>query len=170
MASGKAQLVFQQMPLEMHPFAVGAAVAAECAGRQGKFWEMHDAMFADQKSLDAAALHASATKLKLNMKSFDACVADDTVATSLKASAQRAKDLSVSGTPTFFVGTMQADGRVKVTQRSLRELRDERPFTSAVDALTSGSSAANSGKRDNRHSTRSGQCERSDDCHCGFVS
>lgn len=114
--SGKVLFVFRHFPLPSHPFAPRATQAAECAGREQRFWEMHDLMFSDQTRLDGAALIERADRLKLDRSNFEACLnegADDRV----RAEMKQASALDVTGTPTFFVGLIQSDGLVKVTDR-----------------------------------------------------
>src|SRR5579862_3148561 len=66
--AGRVRLVFRHFPLEeAHPHALAAAEAAECAGGQGKFWEMHDLLFAHQEHLKLAHLHSYAEQLRLDM-------------------------------------------------------------------------------------------------------
>ena len=67
----KVRLVYMDFPLPMHTNALKAAQAARCAGDQGKYWEYHDALFADQSKLDKAGLKATADKLKLDGKKFE---------------------------------------------------------------------------------------------------
>ena len=117
-ASGKVLLAFHQFPLEsMHPFALKAAEGDVCAAKQGKAFEMHDLLFGDQANLDIASLQDRARKLNLNEKSFSACLdANDTV-NQVRQDQSGAKALGVVGTPTFFVGLLQSDGKVKVSKR-----------------------------------------------------
>src|SRR5262249_22720056 len=68
---GKVRLVFRHLPLtKVHPNAMIAAQAAVCADRQGRFWEMHDALYADQNALSADSLRETAGKLGLDTKIF----------------------------------------------------------------------------------------------------
>src|SRR5579872_7392041 len=65
---GRARFVFRHFPLEeVHPHALAAAQAAECAGGQGRFWEMHDLLFANQDHLKTNQLHSYAERLQLDM-------------------------------------------------------------------------------------------------------
>ena len=67
-SAGRIRFVFRHFPLEeVHPHALGAALAAECAGGQGKFWEMHDLLFANQDHLKPQNLHSYAERLQLDM-------------------------------------------------------------------------------------------------------
>ncbi|MCL5959195.1 MAG: thioredoxin domain-containing protein [Chloroflexi bacterium] len=72
---GQVALVYRHFPLQYHPFAVPAAEASEAAGEQGKFWEMHDLLFADQKHLALNDLQARASRLGLDMQQFDEAMA-----------------------------------------------------------------------------------------------
>jgi protein-disulfide isomerase len=114
--TGQLQLVFENLPLPMHAYAQKAAVAAECANEQRKFWQMHDGLFANQNQLDDAGLHERAKAIGLNLSQFEACLTSQ-VNDKITRSAQRAKALFINATPTFFIGTIQADGRVKVLRR-----------------------------------------------------
>jgi protein-disulfide isomerase len=102
------RLVFRHMPLaDLHPNAVEAARAAICADQQGRFWDMHDAMFKDQSALGADALKTTATRLGLDSQRFSTCL-DNAADTSgvLGADAKAAADLGINSTPYFFI-----DGR-----------------------------------------------------------
>jgi protein-disulfide isomerase len=114
--SGKVLLAFRELPLDIHPFAQKAAEGALCAGRQGKFWLFHDALFGDQQALDTPSLRGHAARLGLNAKAFDECLGGQTAAT-VAADRRNAESFEISGTPTFFVGTIVAPGRVKVADR-----------------------------------------------------
>src|SRR5579871_4457374 len=71
--ANRVQVAFRQFPLEeVHPHALAAAEAAECAGGQGKFWEMHDLLFANQEHLKLNQLQGYAGRLQLDMARFTA--------------------------------------------------------------------------------------------------
>jgi protein-disulfide isomerase len=97
------RLVWKNLPLTMHPHAHLAAEAAMAAGAQGKFWEMHDALFADQQHLERADLEQRAQTLKLDMKRFRRALDEHTYAKAVDADAELANRAGVSGTPTFFI-------------------------------------------------------------------
>ena len=71
---GKVRVVWRDLPLPFHPNAMPAAIAARAAGEQGKFWEMHDKLFANQQQLDRADLEKYAQELGLNMGKFKAAL------------------------------------------------------------------------------------------------
>jgi protein-disulfide isomerase len=121
---GKVLLVFRHLPLEQrHPSAFGAAEAAECAGRQGKFWEMHRLLFQDQAHLEKPNLLKRAVALHLDPRQFDECLHEEARG-KIRQDQLTAASLSVSGTPTFFVGSVMRDGRVRIVNR----LAGAKPF------------------------------------------
>lgn len=130
---GKILVAFRQFPLPIHPYAEKAAEAAECASQQGKFWPMHDQLFQHQEQLDQPSLDAYAKTSGLDARSFNSCLGGST-ADLVARDVQSGHDLSVSGTPTFFVGRVQSDGTVKVVKRLVgaRPLAD---FQTALDSL-----------------------------------
>lgn len=107
---GKVRLVFRDFPLDFHPNAVPAAIAARCAGAQGKYYPMHDKLFADQQSLDPATFKAHAAALGLDAKAFDACFADPTHLAAIAADQAAGKALGVEGTPAFFINGIPLSG------------------------------------------------------------
>lgn len=116
-STGKVLLAFRHMPIdELHPAARAIHTVAECAGRQGKFWEMHDRLFEDARGLNAEKLQTYAKEFGLGGPTFESCLkggAADRITSDL-AEAQR---LQVYGTPGFLIGTLESDGRVKVLER-----------------------------------------------------
>src|SRR5262245_37762268 len=74
---GKVRLVWRNFPLEeVHPHALDAAIAAEAAAGQGKFWQMHDLLLADQRQLKRSHLRGYAERVELDLTRFDSDVAD----------------------------------------------------------------------------------------------
>lgn len=115
--TGRVLLIIRHFPLtQIHPLAAGAAAAAVCSGRQGRFWEVHDAMFRGQTSLEKSSLAEFAAKAGVDRATFNRCLDSDgpaQVAVDQKSGAQ----LSVSGTPALFVGSVGADGLVTLKKR-----------------------------------------------------
>ncbi len=107
---GKVRLVFRDFPLDFHANAVPAAIAARCAGAQGKYYAMHDLLFADQQSLDPATFKAHAATLKLDAAKFDACFADPAHMAAINADHEAGKALGVEGTPAFFFNGIPLSG------------------------------------------------------------
>ena len=115
--TGKVRYVFRHFPIAAsHPRAMGSAQAAECALAQGKFWELHSAMFANQRALQPEALVAAAQKLGLKTDAFQYCMAAP-ASPKIKRDFDEGSRASISGTPTFFIGTLTKDGKVKVLRR-----------------------------------------------------
>jgi protein-disulfide isomerase len=104
-------LAFRDMPItQIHSMAMGAAEAGRCAGEQGKFWELHDLMFADQAGLDKNGLVAKAQKLQLDEKQFDACLTAEKYKTQIQQDSQEGMRAGVSGTPGFFINGVFISG------------------------------------------------------------
>jgi len=117
----KLKIVFKHLPLTMHKEAQPAALAAIAAQEQGKFWEMHDALFAAKK-LSKEAIEKAAKDIGLDMEKFKKDVADpQTMATMQKDMADAGK-AGVSGTPTLFINGRQVKGR---GANVLQEMIDE---------------------------------------------
>lgn len=114
--NGKVRLVYMDFPLPMHQYALRAAQAARCAGDQGKYWQYHDALFADQSKLDAAGLKATAAKLGLDTKKFDECTAHDLHMDQVRKSQQEGTDVGVDGTPTFIINGRMLSGAQPPTE------------------------------------------------------
>jgi protein-disulfide isomerase len=108
---GTVALAFRDMPIsQIHPFAEGAAGAARCAEEQGKFWEYHDLLFADQGALDRSGLIAKAAKLQLDSKQFETCVSSEKYKSQVQQDNQEGLRSGVSGTPGFFINGVFISG------------------------------------------------------------
>jgi protein-disulfide isomerase len=131
--SGRVVFGFRHFPLEkIHSFALDAAKAAECAGRQGKFWEMHDLLFENQKQLDLDNLLLMAGDLSLDSTRMQVCMHDQ-VAVKIQRDIGLANSLQFGGTPAFLLGTVQAGGmRITKVMLGSRPLAD---FATVLDSL-----------------------------------
>jgi protein-disulfide isomerase len=132
---GQVRFVFRHLPLErLHSEAMGAAVGAECARRQGKFWEMHDGLFAIRATaLGEGAIAERALDIGLDMPAFRACVADSGAA-AVRLDLEDAERFGVTGTPGFIIGTVAADGSV-VPRRRLSGALPVEEFRAALDEV-----------------------------------
>ncbi len=110
--TGKVKYFFRDLPLPMHPRAMGAARAAHCAGEQGKYWEMHDSLFAKQNAIRDVDMPGRAQELGLDSAKFSECLSSDRYTDEIKKSAAEAQKLGIGGTPTFFVGKVAQNGEV----------------------------------------------------------
>lgn len=100
----KVKLAYLDFPLsQIHAYAETAAEASRCALTQGKYWEMHDAMFADQSRLQEAALVKTAAGLGLDQKSFESCLKSGKYKEVVQQDLQAGSQAGVNGTPTFFI-------------------------------------------------------------------
>jgi protein-disulfide isomerase len=114
--TGRALVVFKHLPLPMHAEARGAAIAAECAAGQGKFWPLHDLLFQNQSHLSAATERALAATAGIDLTQFDACVQQQPGGGTVARDVESARTLGINSTPTFLVGHVQSDGTVKVSE------------------------------------------------------
>lgn len=107
----QVRFVYRQYPIaQLHPEAQKAAEASLCADEQGKFWEMHDAMFANQDALQVPALKKTARSLGLDGASFDVCLDSDRFAEAALEDLDAGRRAGVTGTPTLFINGRMLDG------------------------------------------------------------
>jgi protein-disulfide isomerase len=128
--TGRARLAYINYPLSQHQHALPMAEAAMCAGVQGKFWEMHDAIFDTQVKWTAlanaaAVIDSLGRSTGLDAAAFAQCQADDVMLPMIEADVARASQSGARSTPTFLVGD-----RVLVGASSIGELR------AAIDSAT----------------------------------
>jgi len=107
----RLRIVWKDYPLyDIHPQAQKAAEAAWCAGEQGKYWEFHDRLFANQATLAVEALKQHATAVGLEPMGFAACLDSGRHADRVKAGAREGNDLGVDSTPTAFINGRRLTG------------------------------------------------------------
>ncbi|MAH07714.1 hypothetical protein CMI38_05710 [Candidatus Pacearchaeota archaeon] len=107
---GDVKLIFKHFPLSsIHPFAQKAAEASECANRQDKFWEMHDIIFANQRSLDDASLKNYAGQIGLDTGKFNKCLDGNEAADKVASDLKQATDAGGRGTPYFVLINKDGD-------------------------------------------------------------
>jgi predicted DsbA family dithiol-disulfide isomerase len=116
---GRIRYIVRHFPLVgLHPAAVGAAVAAVCAERQGSFWEYHDRLFAQEKGLSTESLLAYAQETGLREGAFRECLDDEETSKVVQDDMQRGAEYGVRGTPAFFI-----NGRVVMGAQPLEAFR-----------------------------------------------
>jgi len=116
----RVRFVFRHFPLiEVHPHALMAAQAAEVAGGQGKFWEMHDVLFENQTHLKEQHLRNYAERIGLDMARYTAEMDDEIYLQRVREHMESGRQSGVRGTPAFFV-----NGRVHDVSFGLRALFD----------------------------------------------
>lgn len=107
---GRLAFVFRHFPLlEVHPMALPAAIAAEVAGESGKFWAMHDQLYALAGELDSASLLEAAQAAGLQGLSFSAQRNEPRFAERVEAQRQGGVRAGVRATPTFYVNGRRID-------------------------------------------------------------
>jgi predicted DsbA family dithiol-disulfide isomerase len=99
----KVRIIFRDFPLQMHAQATKAAEAASCAGEQGKFWEMHDRMFASPAKLQVPDLKQQAADLGLKADAFGECLDSGKYAATWQQGLADGTKYGVTGTPAFFI-------------------------------------------------------------------
>jgi protein-disulfide isomerase len=123
--TGKVRYVVMNLPLEvMHKSAFKAAEAANCAGEQGKFWEMHDRLFANQKTIDQWKSHAEA--IGLDVGKFEECLDSGRQAAKIRSDMAEAQKAGLTGTPGFFLAFTDEKN---ATVKSVTRLVGSQPFS-----------------------------------------
>jgi protein-disulfide isomerase len=117
------RIAFKHNPLGFHPRAKPAALAAEAAGKQGKFWEMHDRLFENQKDLSDENFITWAGELGLDIEQFKKDLADPALSKKIDAQQEQGNTLGARGTPAFFVNGRFLSGAQPV--EAFKKLIDE---------------------------------------------
>ncbi|HMK73537.1 MAG TPA: thioredoxin domain-containing protein [Myxococcaceae bacterium] len=136
----KLRVVMKEFPLTMHPHARGAAMAALAAGAQGKYWPMHDKLFANQRALDAAALNGYAKELGLDTAAFAAGLNSPDNSAVIDRDQELGAGMGVTGTPAIFINGRRLPGGA-VPIDSFKALIDEE-LAKAEALVRSGTPAA----------------------------
>ena len=113
------KLVMKHFPLPSHNYARQAAVAALAASKQGKFWEFHEKLYANQKNLSDAKVQEIARELGLDLEKFNRGLKDPAIAAMVNHDMENARQANVRGTPTIFI-----NGKL-LRQRSLQGFQQE---------------------------------------------
>jgi protein-disulfide isomerase len=108
--TGKVRFFSKDMPLDFHPNAMRAAMAARCAGEQGKFWELRDTMGANPNSLDLEHIVGFAADLKMDTGALRTCIDSGKFKERVQNDVLEAMKIGASGTPTFIVGKSVGEG------------------------------------------------------------
>jgi protein-disulfide isomerase len=133
--TGKVLYAMRHLPLEaLHPDAFRAAAAAECAGDQGRYWQMHERLFANQQALTANDVRRYARETGLEAAAFEKCLDTDTHGPKIRRDLTEAQAAGVTGTPTFFLGFAEPGGKVRVVRR-IQGAHPFPVFKGAIDGL-----------------------------------
>ena len=131
---GQVRIVWKHQPLPMHPQAMPAALAAEAAREQGKFWPMHEKLFAGQAQLSPEAFERAAQEIGLDVNRFKASMAARRGADRISQDQQLAGGVGANGTPTMFFNCRQVVGALPLER--MRPIAEEEP--KKADALLRG--------------------------------
>lgn len=141
--TGKVKYVFRSFPLEhSHPHAFKAAVAAECAGEQGRYWLMHDRLFTYQEALDVQDLRRHAQVLEglglLDLSKFERCLDSEQAAAKVRKDLADGQKAGVKTTPTFFLGLTDPNSSQIKAVTELVGAKSYATFKEALDRLLGG--------------------------------
>ena len=137
--TGKVKYFYRDLPLPGHPHALPAARAARCAGEQGRYWEMHDSLFAEQNALSAPALLDRAQTLGLDAAKFAECESGEKYMADIQNNILEAQKMGIGGTPTFFLGVIEPSGDVTIEKR-FQGAAPFDVFKTEIDALLASKS------------------------------
>jgi len=129
--TGKIKYIFMDFPLSFHKNAHKASEAANCAAEQGKFWQMHDRLFANQKAMAIGDLSKYAEVIGLDMPKFKRCLEGGVHTGEIQRRMAEGKKAGITGTPAFLLGFIQSDGRVKV----VKKIKGAQPYNSFKSAI-----------------------------------
>lgn len=130
--TGRLRYASRDRPLPMHEFAVPAAVAARCAGEQGRFWEYREALFAMQERLGAAPYEELARRFGIDLARFAECRADGRQQVAVRADLALAESFGIASTPTFVIGRL-VDGVFQ--GETVRGAKTYEDFAARIDQL-----------------------------------
>lgn len=132
--TGKIKYIFRDFPLATkHSQARGAAIAANCAGKQDVYWEMHDRLFANQHRLGSELYEELARGLQLDVSAFLTCLEDPDQGKEVDEDVSDGQSIAVRGTPHFFVG--RAEGGRLVDVRRLTGAQPFHVFAQLIDSF-----------------------------------
>jgi len=113
---GDVRFVWKSAPSPLHPGADTAAQAALCAGRQGKFWEFHEGLFANPGFLDESSMVILATELDLDITAFGECLSSDETLPLVERTVTEARALGLTSIPTIFINGVRYEGALTYEQ------------------------------------------------------
>jgi len=135
--TGKVRYALRNFPIQqLHPLAEKAAEAAECAGEQGRYWEMHERLFKNQQALDVKEMPGYAAVLGLDQASFEQCIDSGKFTAKVMTDVADGTKLKVSGTPMFYFGYPDEKDPSKL--KAVKLLSGAQPlnvFTDILDEL-----------------------------------
>ncbi|WDD97360.1 DsbA family protein [Thalassomonas actiniarum] len=131
--TGKVRYIARDFPLDFHPQAQGAAVAANCALAQGAYWQMRDSLFSNIRELSPQRYQELAGELKLDLEQFKLCSSDKRHIEEVSEDQGLAASLGISGTPSFFIGRIEGDKLVN--GRLIVGAQGYQTFSTVIDSI-----------------------------------
>ncbi|HJV66711.1 MAG TPA: thioredoxin domain-containing protein [Geomonas sp.] len=107
--TGKMRFITRDFPLDFHPYSMKAAEAAQCAGEQGKFWPMKDALMTNSAKLNAELISTLADGIGVDMGKFKGCMDSNKFIPVIKDEVEAARGINIGGTPSFVIGKVSGD-------------------------------------------------------------
>jgi protein-disulfide isomerase len=126
-------------PLGIHKLAFRAAETAHCAGEQGKYWEMHDRLFANQRTLEPWRAHAEA--VGLDVSKFEECLGSGRYAGEVRKGMAEARKAGLTGTPVSFLAYTAPEGSTVDTEIRITGAQPFSAFKKHIDKLLGAAKA-----------------------------
>jgi protein-disulfide isomerase len=134
--TGKVQYMFVDYPIaQLHPTAARSHEAANCAGEQGKYWEMHRSLFTNPVAKDDASLLTQAKGAGVDAARLQSCLASGKFTASVQASVQRMEALGIAGTPMVLIGLTPAPGQPMKVVKFVYGAQPFSAFKAALDSV-----------------------------------
>ncbi len=134
--TGKVKYVFRDFPIQsIHPQAIKAHEAARCAGGQGKYWEMHDRLFANRNAQAPKDLSHHAKAIGIDQAEFDRCLDSGKYLLKVREDISEGEKAGVKGTPTFFLGVAEPNDLKMKPVRMIRGAHPYDVFKEAIESL-----------------------------------
>lgn len=131
--TGEVLYSYRDFPLDFHPEAKPAAIAANCAGEQGAYWPMQRRLFGNQRSLGAAHYRHFAQQMQLNVETYKTCLTDPDKVKRVNEDRNEGERLGVRGTPHFFIGRLESG--ILTDVRSISGAQPFAVFAQAIELL-----------------------------------
>ena len=129
--TGRLRFVYKDFPLPFHQNAMKASMAARCAGEEGRYWEMHDALLESQQNL--GDVDGFVKRTGLNAATFNECMKSRKYENAVQMDLNDGRELGINGTPTFILGRLDASG--KVTGNVIQGAMPYAVFKTKIEAL-----------------------------------
>ncbi len=136
--TGKVRYVVKDLPLNIHDQAMPAAVAARCAGQQGQFWQVHEALLGRTDPLSADMIRTIAQRHGVGIEAFERCRQDPRTEASIEDDMAEAERIGVTGTPGFVIGAARGG---KVEGVVVVGAQPAKAFSAKIDAALGGGTA-----------------------------